>query len=214
MERMRAMQYAGAACCGAREFDRRLDRLRARVCEKDLVEPGRAFQKLLGENSREHRDVELHKIGELAVEHADERVAHRGMVASNREDAPTAQKIEIAVALAVPQVRPDAARETDVIADRLQNAHPHLVEMLRVQREAFAFPLGDERGEIILRLRRARARVIRVRNVCSRERHVGHDRRLQILLKVDAFFVQRSLFASLRLRARRDFVKRSGKIRA
>ena len=132
----------------AREFDRRLDRFRAGVGEERLVEPWRSLEQSLRQHAGEHGNVELHEIGQIAGDHIDQRVADRRMVAAEREHAPTAEQIEIAVARAVIKIRPNAARKTNVVADRLQNAHPHFVEIFGVKRETLVLARRRERDQI------------------------------------------------------------------
>ena len=54
----------------ARELDRGLHGLGAGIGEEHLVEIGHVRQQPLGEDAGERRHIELHEIGQLAVEHA------------------------------------------------------------------------------------------------------------------------------------------------
>ena len=88
---MRAVNDAGPACRTTREFDRGLDGFGARIGEKYLVQIWDMFQQTLGEHARERGDVELHKIWQVGVEHALQRMAKRWMIAANRKNAKSAQ---------------------------------------------------------------------------------------------------------------------------
>ena len=91
MKRMRAVDDAGTSGRAARELDRGLDRLRAGIGEKHLVQIGHVFEQALGQDAGKRRDVELDEIGQVAVEHALQGRAQRRMVAANRKNAETAQ---------------------------------------------------------------------------------------------------------------------------
>ena len=86
-----AIDDAGPAGRAARELDRGLDRLGAGIGEEHLVEIRHIFQQPLGEHAGERRDVELHEIGQIGVEHAFQRLAQRRMVAADRKNAKSAQ---------------------------------------------------------------------------------------------------------------------------
>ena len=130
------------------------------------------------------------------------------MVASERENSPAAEEIEVAVALAVPQIRPKAPGEANVIADRLENAHPHFIEVFCMQRKALALAGRHKRGEIIARINlrwgasRSADSLGRVR---WRGRRVGHWRRSNRGNGGQA--TGRARLAGFRLRARGAFVK-------
>jgi hypothetical protein len=118
----------------ARELDRGLDRLRARVAEEHLLEPGRHLRdEALGEQAREHRDVHLHQVREPTVQHVREHLDHLRVIPSEREDAPAGEQIEILVALRVEEVRPARFGVGDVVADRLQHLHDLPVQIAIVQ---------------------------------------------------------------------------------
>src|SRR5437762_122986 len=78
---MGAVDDAGTTGRASRELDRRFYRFRAGIGEKHLVQIRHIFQKALGEHTRQSRDVELHQIGQVAVEHALQCRPQRWMVA-------------------------------------------------------------------------------------------------------------------------------------
>ena len=86
-----AVDDARASGRAARELDRGLDRFGAGIGEKHLVQIWHMLQQTLGQYAGERRDVELHEIGQVGVEHALQRLAQRRMVAANRKNAKTAQ---------------------------------------------------------------------------------------------------------------------------
>src|ERR1700674_4478118 len=67
------------------------------------------------------------------------------MIAADREHAPTAQEIEVAVAVLVEQVLTAPGTEADIEADGFQHADHLSIEMARMQRVALVFPLGEQR---------------------------------------------------------------------
>ena len=75
------------------------------------------------------------------------------MVAADREDAPAAEKIEIAVAGAVIEILSGAAGKAHVEADRVQDAHHHLVHVAGMQAIALRLARGGARGHVEARLR-------------------------------------------------------------
>jgi hypothetical protein len=91
VERVRAIDDARPAGGAARELDRGLDAFGAGIGKEHLVQIGHVFQQPLGQHARQRRDVELHEIGQIAVEHALQRLAQRRMIAANRKNAKTAQ---------------------------------------------------------------------------------------------------------------------------
>src|ERR1700689_3837422 len=129
MECMGAVHDARAVGGAAREFDRSLDALGAGVGKKHLVEIRHVFEQPLGMHARKGRDVELHQIGQVAVEHALERFAQRRMIAANRKNAEPAQQVEITRTVAIEQILALTLLKTDIVADRLQDAYELLVEM-------------------------------------------------------------------------------------
>ena len=135
----------------ARELDRAFDGLGAGIGEEHFVEIGHVRQQPLGEDSGERRDIELHEIGKLAVEHAFQRIAQRRMVAPDAEHAEAAQQVEIARARGIEQILTGAAAELDVIADRAQHADHLLVEMAAVHVIAVGLALGEQRGDAVQR---------------------------------------------------------------
>src|SRR5262249_52743518 len=98
----------------------------------------------LRQHAGERRHVELHQVGEVGVDHAFERFAQRRMVASDREDAESAQQVEVSVVLAIKQILSSAAAEADVISDRAQNTDHLRVEMANMSLNPVGFALGIE----------------------------------------------------------------------
>ena len=148
MERMGAVHDARAVGGAAREFDRGLDALGAGVGKEHLVEIRHIFEQLLGEHTRQRRDVELHQIGQVGVEHALERFAQRRMIAANRKNAEPAQQVEITRAVAVEQILALPLLKTDIIADRLQDAHQLLVEITSMHGTALRLAVHKHLGNV------------------------------------------------------------------
>ena len=61
------------------------------IGEKHLVQIWDMFEQAFGQNAGERRDVQLHEIGQVGVEHALQRLAQRRMIAADRKNAKTAQ---------------------------------------------------------------------------------------------------------------------------
>ena len=148
MKGVLAIDDAGALGRPARELDRRLDQLGAGIGEEDLVEIGRLGEEPFREHAGKNGDVHLHQVRQSAVEHADQRVADRGVVAAERENPEAAQKIEIFGALAIVEVLPAAAYEPDVVADGPQDPDHLLVQKALVQREALSLALGIKSWDV------------------------------------------------------------------
>ena len=91
VERVTAVHDARPAGGAARELDRGLDAFRAGIGKKHLVEIGNVFEQALGQHAGQRRDVELHEIGQIGVEHALQGLAQRRMIAANRKNAKSAQ---------------------------------------------------------------------------------------------------------------------------
>ena len=136
-----------------REFDRRFDCLGAGIGEKDLVEMRRERQQPLGQQARKDRQIHLDEIGQIAVDHAVQGFAQPRMVAADREDAEAAEQIEIAVAGAVVEILSGAAAKADVEADRVQDAHHHVVHVAGMQAIALRLALGGAPGHVEARVR-------------------------------------------------------------
>ena len=128
MEGVGAIDDAGPAGRAARELDRGLDRFGARIGEEHLVQIWDMFEQAFGQNAGERRDVELHEIGQVGVEHALQRLAQRRMIAADREHAKSAQQVEIARALAIEEILALPLLESDIVADGLQHADELLVQ--------------------------------------------------------------------------------------
>ena len=106
-------------------------------------------QQPLGQDAGERRHIHLDEIGQVAVEHVLERVAHMRMVAAEREHAEAAQQVEIAGVGVVKKILAPAGREADVEADGLQHPHHLFIQMPRVQRVSLRFPLREQRCDIV-----------------------------------------------------------------
>ena len=66
-------------------------RFGAGIGKKHLVQIWHIFEQAFGQHAGERRDIELHQIGQVAVEHALQGLAQRRMIAANRKNAKTAQ---------------------------------------------------------------------------------------------------------------------------
>ena len=148
MERVRAVDDAGPAGRAAGELDRRFDRFGAGIGEEHLVQIGHVFEQPLGQHAGQRRDVELHEIGQVAVEHALQRVAQRRMVAADREHAKAAQQVEIARAVAIEQILALALLKADVVADGLEHAYQLLVQVARMHGTALRLPVHKHLGNV------------------------------------------------------------------
>ncbi len=82
VERMGAVHDARPAGRAACEF---------RIRKKDLVQMGHVFQQTFGQYARQRGNVELHEIGQVAIEDALQRLTQCRMVPANRKNAKTAQ---------------------------------------------------------------------------------------------------------------------------
>jgi hypothetical protein len=129
----------------ARELDRRLDGLGARVGEEHLVETARrGREQPLGEDPRERRDVHLHEARQLALEHLAQRGDERRVVAADREHAEARQQVEILLALVVVEIGTVRAHVVAVEADRLEHAHVLRVQVALVEIELLALALANQ----------------------------------------------------------------------
>ena len=79
---------AGRATC---EFDRSFDTFCPRIRKKDLVEIRYVLQQTLSQHARQGRNVELHEVGQVAIEDALQCLAQGRMISANRKNAKTAQ---------------------------------------------------------------------------------------------------------------------------
>ena len=148
VKRVVAVHDAGAAGRAARELDRGLDGLGAGIGKEHLVEIRHVGQQPLGQHAGKRRHVQLHEIGQIAVEHAFQRVAQRRMVAPDRKHAKAAQQIEIAVAVAVEQILTVPRLKADVVADGLQHPDHLLVQMARMHGTSLRLPLYKQPGNV------------------------------------------------------------------
>ena len=88
---MGAIDDAGPAGGAAGELDRGFDAFRAGIGKEHLVQIGHEFQQAFGQHAGQRRNVELHEVGQVAVEHALQGLAQRRMIPANRKNAKTAQ---------------------------------------------------------------------------------------------------------------------------
>ena len=88
---MGAVHDARPAGGAAREFDRSFDTFCPGIGKKDLVQIGHIFQQTLGQHAGKRRNIELHEVGQIAIENALQCLAQRRMIAANRKNAKTAQ---------------------------------------------------------------------------------------------------------------------------
>ena len=102
----------------------------------------------LRQDTGQRRDIELHQVGQVGVEHALQCLAHHRMVAAEREYAKAAEQVEIARAITVVEVLTGALLEADVVADGFEDADELLVEMPGVHRTALRFARREHLGEI------------------------------------------------------------------
>ena len=151
MEGMAAIGDAAAPGGGAGELDRRLDCLGAGIGEEHLVEMRHQREQPLGQDAGERRDVHLHEIRQVGVEHALQRGANRRVVAADREHAEPAQQVEISVVVAIVEVLAASLAKAYVISDRLENADHLLVEAALVQAEALGFMALEQRSDVGIR---------------------------------------------------------------
>src|SRR5215212_7921522 len=70
------------------------------------------------------------------------------MVSPQGEDAPAAQEVEVACALAVPEVRSLGSREADIVANHLEDTHHLFVQVARMQGVAVRLMLGEGRRHV------------------------------------------------------------------
>ena len=91
MKGVRTGDDAGPAGGAAGELDRSLDGLGAGIGEKHLVQIWHMFEQAFGQHAGQRRDVHLHEIGQIGVEHAFQRMAQRRMIAADRKNAKSAQ---------------------------------------------------------------------------------------------------------------------------
>ena len=88
---MGAVHDARPAGGAARELDRSFDTFRPGIRKKHLVQIGHIFEQAFGQHARQRRNIELHEIGQIAIEHALQGLAQRRMIAANRKNAKSAQ---------------------------------------------------------------------------------------------------------------------------
>ncbi len=72
---MRAVHDARPAGGAACEFNRSFDTFCPRIRKKDLVQVWDVFQQAFGQYSRQRGHIELHEIGQIAIEDALQRLA-------------------------------------------------------------------------------------------------------------------------------------------
>ena len=137
----------------ARKLDRGLDAFGAGVREERLVEIRHVGEQPLGEDARERRDVHLHEVRKIAVQHAFQRVTQHRMVAADREHTEAGQQVEIALVLAVVEVLALAALEADVETDGLEHPDELLVQVAGMQRPALGFAFLDHPRQVQLSTR-------------------------------------------------------------
>src|SRR5439155_227381 len=123
VEGMLGVEHARAAGGGARDLDRRLDRLGARVGGNHGPDTARRpREQLLGEHAAEQGDPQLRQIAGAGGHHLLERSYRLRMVASDGEYAVAPAEVEIALPLRVDQVRSLSRRPDLVEPERSQYA--------------------------------------------------------------------------------------------
>ena len=146
----------------ARELDRGLDRLRARVAEEDPSRPGGIFAASRSARSPgEHRDVHLHEVREPGVEHVVQRLDHLRVVAPDREHAPAGEQVEVALALCVEEVLAARLGIGDIEADRLEHPDDLAVQVLLVEGVLLLQTLRDQIQDFHALTPRRRAEISR-----------------------------------------------------
>src|ERR1700726_2717339 len=101
------------------------------------------------------------------------------MIAADPKNAPSAEKVKIAVAGAIEQILAMASTKADVEAERLHHPHHHLVQMLGVQAIALRFPLGQHGANVEAPAAPVRFHLVNLR--------VSHIRRLVRATMSEAF---------------------------
>ena len=109
------------------------------LAKNTLSRYGTYFEQPLGQHAGERRDVELHEIGQVASSTLFSAVAHRRMIAADREHAKAAQEIEIAGAVAIEEVLALPLLEADIVADGLEDPNELLVQMPGMQELRWAW---------------------------------------------------------------------------
>ncbi len=107
VEGVLGVQDARTAGGGARDLDRRLDRLGAGVRgdhRGDAV--GSAREQLLGEHAAEQRHAQLREVARARRHHLLDRRDRLRMVAPDREHPVAPEQVEVALPVGVDQVRP------------------------------------------------------------------------------------------------------------
>jgi len=79
---------AGRSAC---EFDCGFDAFGPGIGKKHLVQIWHIFQQAFGQHASQRRNVELHKIWEVAIEDALQSLTQRRVIPSNRKNAKSAQ---------------------------------------------------------------------------------------------------------------------------
>ncbi len=114
---------------GASDLDRGLDGLGAAVGGHHRGDAGGcAREQLLGEHAAEQRDAELREVAGARRHHVLHGGDHFWVIAAEREDAVAAEEVEIALTVAVDEVR---ALATDPCL--LETERPQDAAHLRVQ---------------------------------------------------------------------------------
>ena len=75
MKRVGTVHDTRTAGGAARELNRRLDTFRSGIRKEDLIEIGHEFEQTFGQHPGECRDVKLHQVRQVAVEHALQSLA-------------------------------------------------------------------------------------------------------------------------------------------
>src|SRR5205085_9154505 len=107
VERVIAIDDLLATGRTAGKFDRPFDRLRAAVAEEHPRQAAAdVLGQLFGNQSRQSAAAHPDEVGQVLVEQLLEGGLDLRMVASDREDPPSGEQVEILVALVIPEVRP------------------------------------------------------------------------------------------------------------
>ncbi len=109
---------------------------------------GNAREQALRQHAGKRRNIHLHEVGQFGVEDLTQGRVDLRIVAADSKNAPTAEKVEIFGPLPVPQILPLAAHETNIVADRPQNADHLLIHIRRVKGVPLGFVLGEKRPNV------------------------------------------------------------------
>lgn len=134
MERIVAIDDSFATGGAAGELDGGLDGFGSAVGEEDAGEAvgGMADERLCGE-SRQEAAIHAYEVGRIHGEQLLQDGLDLGVIASEGEDAPAGEEVEIVVALGIPEVAAFASDIPFIEADGSQHLDEGRVDMGGVQ---------------------------------------------------------------------------------